>query len=290
MITVHLSKLMSQIGDGTMSGWSSLLFGLYDRLFCFEESPLWYLQVYFSSGRRIFEHFTAYAGNFASNIFSTSSVAVKSAQIEFSRALHSNNIFIFLPCATPCPTHPSVLQILTYNRCARDIGINYTLIALLQFAVCAQGMSVPIIILSTMYLWLFQVVLCLAVGCIGVSVVWSAQMGILLHSSRGRQAAAQHAPANTICGHSPGATATAAASATAAAGEARAAAAAARRARRLRAAAVACGAAAWAYYAATAEPITTAAHLCAFAMGVAVDAVAQRFEPPPPPLPLPPPA
>ena len=39
-------------------------------------------------------------------------------------------------------------------------------------------------VINTLYLWAFQIGLCLDVGCVGVNVVWSAQMGILIHYCR----------------------------------------------------------------------------------------------------------
>ncbi len=97
--------------------------------------------------------------------------------------------FVFLkPCIESPPLNPSVENILTYNYCLRDAAINYALIALMQITVLVHRMAAKSMVLSTLYLWTFQVVLCRGVGCVGVSVVWSAQMGILVHYRQRQQA------------------------------------------------------------------------------------------------------
>ena len=167
------------------------------------------------------------------------------------------NVVTLKPCIESPPLNPSVEIILTYNYCLRDVTINYALISLMQFTILVHRMATMSIVLSTIYLWSFQVALCRSVGCVGVSVVWSAQMGILLHYRRRQQAKRIPSSATAQYWYRTS---------------------------------MACGIAAWIYYAAIAEPITTVAHLCALAMGIVVDMVLQLCEPPrfPPLPPLPP--
>ena len=73
-------------------------------------------------------------------------------QIDFLRALISKNIIPLLTCTSVCPKNPSTYQILTYNSCAPDILINYSLIAVFQIAVSVQGIPLLIVLSSTIYL------------------------------------------------------------------------------------------------------------------------------------------
>jgi hypothetical protein len=160
------------------------------------------------------------------------------------------------PCIEEPPVNPSIQEILTYNYCLRDVLINYSIIAVIQITTLVQGMPAISIALSTFYLWTFQVVLCRGVGCIGVSIVWSAQMGILFRYRRRRQATRTGSSSIALYWYR---------------------------------ASMTCGIASWAYYAAVSEPITTVAHLSALAMGCFLDVVVQLVEPPPFPSPAPPP-
>ena len=148
-----------------------------------------------------------------------------------------------MSCNKTCPLNPSLHQIFTYDDCSTDIAINYILIVLLQGTILLHDFPISTTVLSTIYLWAFQITLCLIVGCIGVSVVWSSQMGILIHNRYFRTASSH--PSWSIC---------------------------------LFYASIAAGFIAWIYYAVIEEPITTIAHVCALAMGVLVDIVAQRWE------------
>ena len=81
----------------------------------------------------------------------------------------------------------SLLGILTYEGCTADIALNYfalaintlTLIRLchhLQFSYSHRSIR-HVWIMLTLFLLVFQIVLCLFVGCSGISIVWSAQIG-----------------------------------------------------------------------------------------------------------------
>jgi hypothetical protein len=95
--------------------------------------------------------------------------------------------------------------------------------------------------------------LCLNVGCVGVSVVWSAQLGVLIHHRRHRPTAKPALREETPLW-----------------------------AGRLYRLSLLIGSTAWVYYAVIEEPITTMAHFCALAMGLILDALTQRWIPPPP--------
>ena len=103
-----------------------------------------------------------------------------------------------------------------------------------------------ITVLTTIYLWVFQILLCLMVGCVGVSVVWSSQMGILIHHHRSQTSNFQGLQGSwcyfwyyaSLFG----------------------------------------GFSAWFYYMLIEEPLTTIAHICALVMGVLVDISAQQLQ------------
>ena len=71
--------------------------------------------------------------------------------------------------------------ILTYDGSSTDIIINYTMLAInlliTAFVNRHQGVLWWINVLLTAFLFAFQIVLCLVIGCMGISVVWSAQFG-----------------------------------------------------------------------------------------------------------------
>ncbi len=150
-----------------------------------------------------------------------------------------------MSCNNSSPLHQSLETILTYNHCVQDIVINYSLILLLQITVVFHGMRIKIVAGSTIYLWVFQVILCLIVGCVGVSVVWSAQLGILIHYRLHRLAANPLIPADLL-------------------------------ARGLYRLSLVMGFTAWVYYAVVEEPIATLAHFCALVMGLLLGILAQR--------------
>ncbi len=166
---------------------------------------------------------------------------------------HQNSLFEVMPCNKTCPQHPSLEEILTYDHCVPDIVINYSLILLLQATVIFHRIPAKITACSTFYLWAFQIILCFVVGCVGVSVVWSAQLGILIHHRRQRLAAKSllHEVTPLWAG-------------------------------RLYRLSLVIGFTSWVYYAIIEEPITTLAHLCAFAMGILLDLLAQRVGHPAP--------
>jgi hypothetical protein len=156
-----------------------------------------------------------------------------------------------MPCADSCPVNPSLEQILTYDYCDKHFLINYSLILLLQATVLVHKIPAKIVACSTIYLWAFQIILCLIVGCVGVSVVWSAQLGILIHHRwhrfRGKSTLHEEVPlwSGILFYFS-----------------------------------LVVGFTAWIYYAVTWEPITSLAHFCAVIMGFLLDALAQRWVPP----------
>ena len=150
-----------------------------------------------------------------------------------------------MSCNRTCPVSPTLDQILTYDNCNTDIAINYALILLFQATVFAHDIPYTITAVSTLYLWAFQLVLCLLVGCVGVSVVWSAQMGILIHFRNFRSGSSLDSNSWSSLWYYFSLTS---------------------------------GLIAWIYYAVIEEPITTVAHICALIMGVLVDLAAQRWE------------
>ena len=160
-----------------------------------------------------------------------------------------------MPCDNSCPLNPSIVQILTYDYCDEHIAINYSLILLLQAAVLLHGIPTKIVAFSTFYLWAFQVILCLIVGCVGVSVVWSAQLGILMH--RRHHLAAKSSPHQELPPWSW----------------------------KLFSLSLVVGSTTWVYYAVIWEPITTLAHVCALVMGILLGAFAQLWDHLAPPLP-----
>ena len=162
-----------------------------------------------------------------------------------------------MSCNNSCPLHPSFEEILTYNHCLIDIVINYALIVLLQSTLSFHTIPKKIVVCSTIYLWVFQIVLCFVVGCVGVSVIWSAQMGILIHHRRHRLAAISPAK-SALQEEFP------------------------LWAGRLFRLSLVMGFTAWVYYAVIEKPITTLAHFCALAMGLLLDALTQRWALPPP--------
>mmetsp|Transcript_4909 Transcript_4909/g.10161 ORF Transcript_4909/g.10161 Transcript_4909/m.10161 type:complete len:207 (-) Transcript_4909:166-786(-) len=85
------------------------------------------------------------------------------------------------------------------------------------------------------YLWAFQIGLCMAVGCVGISVVWSAQAGIVWALKRRHDCDKRGSVFNRV----------------------------------KRSFALAC-CAVWVYYAIKEPPITSVAHAAAFLMGVAI--------------------
>ena len=81
----------------------------------------------------------------------------------------------------------TLLGILTYDGCTNDIFLNYVALAIntltlirlshhLQSSYSYRSIR-HVWILLTLFLLVFQVVLCLFVGCSGISIVWSAQIG-----------------------------------------------------------------------------------------------------------------
>ena len=153
---------------------------------------------------------------------------------------------------TSIPLHQSLENILTYNHCVEDIIINYILILLLQITILFHEMGNKIVACSTIYLWGFQVMLCFIVNTVGVSVIWSAQLGILIHH-RGHRVAAR------IRAESPWAG-------------------------RLFRLSLVIGGTAWIYYAVLYAPRTTLAHFCALVMGLLMDKLAQHWNNRTPPL------
>ena len=58
--------------------------------------------------------------------------------------------------------------------------INYSVLTLMQICILYLGLhSKNTIVLNTTFLLVFQVSLCLLTGCVGVSLVWSANAGIV---------------------------------------------------------------------------------------------------------------
>jgi len=80
--------------------------------------------------------------------------------------------------------------ILSYGGNFRDTTINYTLICL-TLAACIHALNseppsfllrrkATALTVLEICLWIFQLALCLVVGCSGVSIVWNAHIGYLL--------------------------------------------------------------------------------------------------------------
>jgi hypothetical protein len=123
----------------------------------------------------------------------------------------------------------------------------------MQATVFLHRIPTKIMVFSTIYLWVFQITLCFIVGCVGVSVVWSAQLGILINHRRHHSATKISTNEKTRLW-----------------------------AMRLYRVSLVIGFTAWVYYAVIEEPITTLAHFCALAMGLLLDALTQRWMPPAP--------
>jgi hypothetical protein len=152
---------------------------------------------------------------------------------------------LHMSCNRTCPLSPSLDQILTYDYCNTDIFINYALILLLQAAVLLHDIPAVINAFSTLFLWSFQIALCSIVGCVGVSVVWCAQMGILINNRHFRSG-----NDDSLCTWSAW----------------------------IYAVSLASGFISLVYYAVIEEPITTVAHICALGMGIFVDKVAYHYQ------------
>ena len=93
----------------------------------------------------------------------------------------------------------TVVGILTYAGCTDvDIFLNYSVLGfntLVLTIVCLNAPSNPmgtlLAPLITVGLLVFQIALCMVVGCSGISVVWSAQAGyVMVNGGRGRMQAA----------------------------------------------------------------------------------------------------
>ena len=141
----------------------------------------------------------------------------------------------------------TVVDILSYAGCTNvDVALNYSMLAVTTVVsqLVTNHLGAPFLLapLITAGLLVFQVLLCVGVGCSGISVVWSAQAGYILVC----YVAASNAPPNRLLR-----TAVAASSLLS----------------------LALGL----YYFLTAEIITTVAHGCAAVLGSAVAAVAVYF-------------
>src|SRR5688572_135068 len=85
----------------------------------------------------------------------------------------------------------NVEDILTYSGCKTDIAINYSLLTLIAIVIPTLTLAHPSQLRSTrtaiyvaeFTVWTgFQIILCLVVGCTGISIIWNAFFGISLHS------------------------------------------------------------------------------------------------------------
>lgn len=130
--------------------------------------------------------------------------------------------------------------ILTYDGSTTDIIINYTMLAInlliTAFVNRHQGVLWWVNVLLTAFLFAFQIVLCLVIGCMGISVVWSAQFGYYgVLAAFGKRPITEQK--ELLCAVLFGVVATLLT---------------------------------WLYYLVTAEAITTVAHLCAALMGALI--------------------
>jgi hypothetical protein len=168
----------------------------------------------------------------------------------------------------------AVSVILTYDGCTVDVIINYTLIAFALLAIvshdcvysspmglstrgCAVDLQSWRWLPVTLFLWSFQISLCLFVGCLGVSVVWSAQVGYIC-IRRHLNSCVHPSPtigASRIC--RPAAFCTLVFAVTAV-----------------------LAVAAWIYYAAVDVLLTSVAHLCAVVLGAILGYICNRCAPP----------
>jgi hypothetical protein len=79
----------------------------------------------------------------------------------------------------------TIFRILSYNNSMSDVAINYTLATLMQICILHVGLhSKKAIFVSALCLWGFQIAVCLLTGCVGVSLVWSANAGIMFMHAR----------------------------------------------------------------------------------------------------------
>eukprot|EP01060_Flectonema_neradi_P008515 TRINITY_DN16088_c0_g1_i1.p1 TRINITY_DN16088_c0_g1~~TRINITY_DN16088_c0_g1_i1.p1 ORF type:complete len:151 (+),score=23.65 TRINITY_DN16088_c0_g1_i1:229-681(+) len=78
---------------------------------------------------------------------------------------------------------PTVNEILTYDGSSTDIILNYIALVVCLFPFLffllkgGGGKVVYWWVAAFMFLWAFQIGLCLAEGCTGISVVWNAIIG-----------------------------------------------------------------------------------------------------------------
>ena len=93
-------------------------------------------------------------------------------------------------CSSDVGVAKQTLCILSYGGDLRDMTINYTLICL-TLAACIHALNCepPSFLfrkkaaaLTTLEgtLWIFQLSLCLVVGCSGVSIIWNAHLGYMV--------------------------------------------------------------------------------------------------------------
>ena len=82
----------------------------------------------------------------------------------------------------------TLVGILTYDGCSTDIALNYVALTINTLALIRLSYHLQssytycrsvrhVWILLALFLLVFQVVLCLLVGCSGISIIWSAQIG-----------------------------------------------------------------------------------------------------------------
>ncbi|GBG29326.1 Hypothetical Protein FCC1311_055482 [Hondaea fermentalgiana] len=173
-----------------------------------------------------------------------------------------------------CP-RSALVRILSYECSPGDVAINYALVAW-STVLCAEGILAAfepataaksdtssggstksqgerpgdadsrrtgraVVWAVNAYLWGFQIGLCLAVDCVGISIVWSAHAGILIALARSLEIDATPFLRQ-----------------------------------KLRNFAGAC-IAAWTYYALVEPPITTVAHAAAVAMGLGIGDLIRRW-------------
>ena len=151
------------------------------------------------------------------------------------------------------PLGDTLQCILTYDGSAFDSALNYTLVIIgaLPFLHNSSSDALPLPRVAALaFFCAFQLTLCVAIGCSGVSIVWAACLGAVLLDDWRRDSqrlvgtlvvlsiGVQNTPCVSVVQQLTVATADVA------------------------------GSLALLFYAATSPPITTVAHICALAMGM----------------------
>jgi hypothetical protein len=163
-------------------------------------------------------------------------------------------------CSSDHGVTPQVSCILTYGGSASDIAINYSIL-LLNLTACAtvlqedDTISKQTAVVSLAFVVEFQIILCLIVGCSGISIIWCACAGWMIRKLLYTQRTANLSSDSATTQAEPGSP---------------------MNCFLCQKITLCADAVAIFYYMLVTEPITTVAHVCAIALGMLLHRSSER--------------